>query len=81
MENGEFFVQQDNAPYHMSKSNREHFQSLGIQFLNHPPASPDLDSIEHVWGEIKKKVLTHTYINEESLNKISICSKKSGKRD
>lgn len=69
MENDVFFLQQDNAPCHVGKSNKAFFNDLGIKFLNHPPASPDLNSIEHVWGEIKKKVLTHTYTNEESLKK------------
>lgn len=62
-----YVVQQDNAPCHNGKKNKEYFNRLGVNFIDHPPSSPDLNSIEHVWGEVKRKVLTYTFSNEQQL--------------
>lgn len=48
MEN--FVVQMDNASCHNGKSNITYFKNFGIHFLKHLPSSPDLNSIEHIWG-------------------------------
>lgn len=48
--------QQDNAPSHRSKTTLHWFEASGIPLLDHPPSSPDLNPIEHVWHELKKQI-------------------------
>jgi len=41
--------QQDNALIHKGKIVMDWFESVNVDPLNHPPYSPDLNPIEHVW--------------------------------
>lgn len=53
---GEIIFQQDNASSHTSKSTKNWFATRGISLLYHPPSSPDLNPIEPVWHELKKRL-------------------------
>ena len=46
----DFIFQQDNCPIHVSKKSKEYFKKSGIQLLDWPPNSPDLNIIENIWA-------------------------------
>lgn len=50
-----FIFQQDNAPCHKSKMITKFLNDIGLETLNWPPQSPDLNVIENVWAYIKGK--------------------------
>ena len=54
-EPGLLFIQ-DNAPIHISRLVKEWFEENGIDVLEWPPYSPDLNPIEHLWFRLKKLI-------------------------
>jgi hypothetical protein len=54
-------LQHDNAPAHTSLARKEFLHQNGVEFLDWPPYSPDLNPIENLWGILKencdKKIL------------------------
>lgn len=55
---GQVIFQQDGAPAHTSKMTRRWFTRNHIPLLYHPANSPDLNPIEPVWHELKKRLRT-----------------------
>ena len=49
----------DNASFHKSKRTRELIEEAGCNLVFLPPYSPDLNPIEKVWSNFKKKVRVH----------------------
>lgn len=50
---------QDNAPAHKSEKVLDLLDELGIETIEWPPFSPDLNPIENLWGFLKRSV--HNY--------------------
>jgi hypothetical protein len=68
---------QDNAPIHMARIITNWFRDSGIPLMQHPPYSPDLNPIEHVWKKLKETIyqmhpelLECTGETEEDWNKL-----------
>lgn len=67
-----FILQQDNAPCHKSRMITKCLAEIGVQTLDWPPQSPDLNVIENVWSYIKRYRSTDlTRTRDETITEIT----------
>lgn len=53
---GQWWFLQDNAPAHCSNTSLQWLHNHGINCIDFPPNSPDLNPIENLWADVKRRV-------------------------
>ena len=58
---GPFLFQHDNAPVHQGGSLQKWFDEIGVEELDWPAQSPDLNPIKHLWDSLERRLRARAY--------------------
>ena len=64
---GQWWMQQDGAPPHTSKSTMDFLKRKKINIIDWPAQSPDLNPIENLWGWMQHELNKHDIRNRQQL--------------
>lgn len=64
---GAWTFMQDGAPCHRSATVREWFAQTGVQVMEWPAQSPDLNPIESMWFQIKRAIGRRNFETKQAL--------------
>lgn len=64
---GQWWYQQDNASPHTAGTSQVWFDEHGIDLIDWPAWSPDLNPIENLWHDLKQRVYAHNVQTMEEL--------------
>ena len=64
---GQWWFQQDNDPKHSSRLVQGWLDTAGVDRIDWPHYSPDLNPIENLWADLKKRVEKHNAVKEDDL--------------
>jgi transposase len=56
---GQWWYQQDNASPHTAGTSRAWFHNHGVDLIDFPPWSSDLNPAENLWNDLKQRVYAH----------------------
>jgi hypothetical protein len=68
--NEQWHFLQDNASYHGARASRRWFHNNGVSLISLSPHSPDLNSIENLWADLKRRIEARNARTIEELKKI-----------
>jgi hypothetical protein len=68
--NEQWYFLQDGAGYHTARASYQWFHNNGVSLIQLSPYSPDLNPIENLWADLKRRVEARNASNTQDLKQI-----------